>query len=138
MAREIDLKPGNAASYYYRAMLESSKTMDRLRKEFGDQIRRVVFTQVRTCRRPNCQLDKLRKADEMSLSGFAEDQLAEATLRRDCDWELDLLQLHGPEVISLRLPEFQQSRELGHMLAVRARLAIAERRVRRRDQRRCG
>jgi hypothetical protein len=126
-ARDIDLKPGNAASYYYRAMLESSKAMDRLRKEFGDEYDEWYYTSphVPTSKLP---VDKLRKADEMSLSGFAEEQLAEATLRRDCDWQLDLLQLRGPEVLALRLPEFQQSRELGHMLAVRARLAIAERR----------
>jgi hypothetical protein len=127
VAREIDLKPGNAASYYYRAMLESSNTMDRLRKEFGDEYDGWYYASphVPTSKLP---LDKLRKADEMSMHGFIEEQLAEATYRRDCDWQLDLLQFRGPEVISLRLPEFQQSRELGHMLAVRARLAIAERR----------
>jgi hypothetical protein len=127
LAREIDLTPGNAAPYYYRAVLESSQTMDRLRKQFGDEYDEWYYTDpyIPTSKLP---LDKLRKADEMSLRGFIEDQLTDATCRRDCDWQLDLQQIRGPEVVSLMLPEFQRSRELGRMLAVRARLVIAEQR----------
>src|SRR3954471_18172390 len=36
VARDVDLKPGNAAPYYYRAMLDLASTMERIRKEFGD------------------------------------------------------------------------------------------------------
>lgn len=52
----------------------------------------------------------------------------DAVSRRTCDWQLDVEGLRGSEVISFLLPEFQTSRELGRLLALRARLAIAERR----------
>src|SRR6186997_3707021 len=37
VARDIDLRPGNAAPYYYRAMIDLSSTLGNLRKKYGDE-----------------------------------------------------------------------------------------------------
>jgi hypothetical protein len=128
MSREIDLKAGNAAPYYYRALLKTPATMERLRKEFGEDFDTWYITGHDGTATERLPLDKLRKAVEMSTGGTIGQQLAEATSRRDCNWELNVDQIHGPEIISFELEEFQRSRDIGRAIALRARLAIAERR----------
>jgi hypothetical protein len=124
MPRDIDLRPGNAAPYYYRALLETRTTMDRLRKEFGDEYDEWYYgdPHIPTSQLP---LAKLRKADGYAASAL-EGPVTEATARRSCDWQLELDQLRGADVIAFHLTEFQQLRDLARMLAIRARLAIAE------------
>ncbi len=53
-------------------------------------------------------------------------QMRYAFERSDCDWELGIRELRGPETVEFLLPEFQSSRELARMMALRTRLALAE------------
>jgi len=125
IARDMDLKPGNAAPYYYRALLDSTRTMDRVRKEFGDEFDTWYIGGNDAMPIGELPLDRVREAVQMS-SGPIRDYLLDAMRRRDCDWELDMGELRGPDVIAFLLPEFQASRELGRILSLQSRLATAE------------
>src|SRR3954447_2230186 len=128
MGRDIDLKSGNAAPFYYRALLSMPATMERVRKEFGDDFEKWYNTGADGTPIEKLPLEKVRSAVEMSSGGVIGQHLRDATSRRDCNWELNVEQLHGPEVASFMLEEFQLSRELCRAIALRARLATAEHR----------
>jgi hypothetical protein len=124
-AHDIDLKPGNAAPYYHRALLNVRYTMQQMHKKYGDEYDdwsdNDPFVPL-----ANLPLEELRDADRWSLQGHIQDQLNEATLRSHCDWELGVERLRGLEAISFALDEFQSSRNLCRMLVIRARLYVAE------------
>lgn len=127
VARDIDLKPGNAAPYYYRAMLDLNPTMDRVRKEFGDDFDTWYIGGGDAIPIRDLPLEKVRKAVDMT-NGPIHDHLRHAAQLRECDWELGFEELRGVDVIAALLPEFQQSRELGRILSLQTRLATAEQR----------
>ena len=60
--------------------------------------------------------------------GTAMENLREATLRRQCDWQWQVEEIRGPDVIAFLLEEIQVSRELcrGLMLVARVDLAKGE------------
>jgi hypothetical protein len=126
VARDIDIQPGNAAPYYYRALLETSKVMKHLRSHYGDEYDRWYATGTEAPTIAELPVKKLREADNRSLYGLIEEQLAVATSRRHCDWELGVEEVRGVDVIAFILSEFQESRELARLVALRTRLAIAE------------
>src|SRR5262249_4621748 len=72
-------------------------------------------------------LDKVREASQM-FDTIYERQLKPAFERMDCNWELGIGELRGPEVLQYLLPEFQSSRDLARMMTLRTRLAVAEHR----------
>ena len=130
VARDIDLTAGNAVPYYYRALLDSALVMKRIREKFGDddeELGRWYGTGADATPIDELPLERVREASGMLVS-VIDNHLADAVARRDCDWELGLEELRGIEVIQYLLPEFQQSRDLARMVALRTRLAIAERR----------
>ncbi len=140
IARDIDLKSGNAAPYYYRALMQSSQSITRIRDKFNtricaegascaedDQMSRWYGTGVEATPIADLPLDNVREASQM-FDWVVDGYLADATMRRDCDWELGVEEIRGPDVISFLLPEFQNSREIARMLSLRTRLAITERR----------
>lgn len=120
---DLDLHPGNAAPFYYRAFIELSGPLQRTRKDFGedefDSWIRIPLGEL--------PLDKVRKA-ESQLSWIIDQHIVQATSLRNCDWQLNVESLRGPDTISFLLPEFQESRQLGRLLLLRTRLQIAERR----------
>lgn len=127
IARDIDLQPGNAAPYYYRAMLDLKPTMDRVRKEFGDEFDTWYIGGGDAIPIRALPLEKVRKAVDMTDGPF-HDHLRRAVQLRECDWELGFEELRGVDVIAALLPEFQESRQLGRLLSLQTRLATAERR----------
>ena len=129
LTREIDLKAGNAVPYYYRAMLDLPATMKQLREKFDEDKELGLWYDVGVEATPlsKLPLDKVREASQM-FDTIYHRQLQPAFERSDCDWELGIRELRGPEVVEFLLPEFQSSRELARMIALRTRLAIAERR----------
>ncbi len=129
MPREIDLKPGNAAPYYYRAQIELRDTMKVIRDSFDLDAQLNPWFTVDADATPIAQLplDQVRKASQM-FDSIYDSHLKPAFKRRSCDWELDLQDWRGIELISVRLEEFQRSREIARMISLRTRLAIAERR----------
>ena len=127
LTRDIDLKPGNAAPFYYRALLELPRGMQSIRKKYDEeeQLGRWYATGAEAAPIDELPLDKVRDASRFADS-LVENSLIEATSRRDCDWQLNIDEIRGPDVIAFLLPEFQESRELTRMLMLRTRLAIAE------------
>lgn len=124
IARDIDLQPGNAAPYYYRALMSAPRTHDALNKEFGEAWNDWYATggAVSIASLP---VEQVRKAVELTRSPI-DQQLAHAVVRADCDWQFGERSLQGPEVIAFLLPEINESRSLARFLALRTRLAIAE------------
>lgn len=125
VARDLDVKPGNAAPFYYRAFMEVPRTHDALKKEFGEDWHQWYRTGATAESIANIPLDKLRKAVKIA-SGPIDDQLARAVSLQDCDWQLGERSLTGPEAVAFLLPEMSDSRALARFLAMRTRLAIAE------------
>ncbi len=123
--REIELKPGNAATHYLRAFPESGfevlmkRTVENYGEEFHDWYR---ASNTPLSKLP---LDKASQA-AASFDGIIENFIAPATFRRDCDWGLGIEEMRGPQIIAVLLPEFQASRSFSRVLALRTRVAIAE------------
>lgn len=129
LARDIDLKPGNAAPFYYRAMLDLPRQLEAVRKKYNEEeLFKWYGTGAEATPLEQLPLEKVRDAVNMSIGGGVWDQLMEASQRRDCDFQLGLTEVRGLELSSFFLDEFQRSREISRMLAMRTRLAIAERR----------
>ncbi|MEX0642231.1 MAG: hypothetical protein WD468_05995 [Pirellulales bacterium] len=129
--RYIDLQPGNAAPFYYRALAALTDNMARLRKKYSeeDDLYRwygTAYAEVLPIDR--LPLEMVRDAVEISTGGMVGDQLKLATTRRECVWDIGMEEVRGIDLVSIQLDEFQRSREISRMLAMRTRLAIAERR----------
>jgi hypothetical protein len=128
VSRDVDLQPGNSVPYYYRAMLNLARDSENIRKKYKEEDINLwetaggESTPIR-----DLPLEKLREVANSTL-GSAGGQLTFATTRRECNWELGIEDLRGPDVVSYLLPEFQSARELARMLTLRTRLEIAERR----------
>jgi hypothetical protein len=126
---DIDLKSGNAAPYYYRALLDLPRRRDDVRKKYSeDEQEKWYRTDHESLPIDQLPVDKMREVVEMSVGGWVTDQLMEATHRRECDFELGLSEVRGIELIYISLEEFQRSREISRMLALKTRLAVAEKR----------
>jgi hypothetical protein len=110
-----ELAPGNAATLYYRAhatLFENSALLKDLKERHW-----YDWT--------DTPLDDLPKEEVRRKLNDARHILREVELagrRRDCDWQLD----GRDEGIGLILPEVQGFRNIAAVLAVKARLAIAE------------
>jgi hypothetical protein len=127
VARDVDLKPGNAVPYYYRAMLSLEQNKEAVRKKYTeDEITKWESPGSEGQPLRDLPLEKLRDVADMML-GQIGDQLAVATTRRECDWELGIEDMRGVDVVNFILPEFQGTRELARALTVKTRLEIAER-----------
>jgi hypothetical protein len=129
MPRDLDLKPGNAAPYYYRAQLELKEAMKAIRAKFNEDKELGMWYSTGADATPIAKLplEKVRQASQM-FDSIYDNHLKPAFERNDCDWQLNLEDWRGIEIISVHLEEFQNSREIARMLALRIRLAIAERR----------
>jgi hypothetical protein len=130
VAEDIDLKSGNAAPFYYRALLDLPSRMEAVRKKYDEDEKLGKWYGTGGEATPIGQLPvkEMREAVEMTIGGGVWDQLAEATGRRECDFELGLHEIRGPDLIYIWLEEFQRSRSLSRMLALRTRLEVAEKR----------
>jgi hypothetical protein len=130
VAEDIDLKPGNAAPYYYRALLNLPGRMEAMRKKYNEEVEIDKWYAGDTNSLPlsKLPLERIRDAVNIGIDPAIRHQLTEAMQRRDCDFELGLSEIRGIELISVLLEEFQRSRELCRVLALRTRLEIAEHR----------
>jgi hypothetical protein len=116
-------KPGNAAPYYYRAILAFAQYRARVvdAKGHPDLDNRLDSWAQTT-------LENLPRAEvHKAIDGFAAfDNLQEAASRERCDWDWRVQDIEGPKSLYFLLDEVQQSRGLARLLAVKARLEIAE------------
>jgi hypothetical protein len=112
-----DLVPGNAAALYYRSeamFVENQAALKELGMEYWD----------RWATMPLAELPREEVAQKVGWYRNILHEVELATLRRDCDWQID----NRPEGIGLLIPDVQGFRNFARVLAVRARLAITERR----------
>jgi hypothetical protein len=110
-----ELIPGNAAAIYYRGMaffVENQGLLMEIKEQHWDKWLAMP-------------VDELPRDEVRGKLGAARNLLREFEVgarRRDCDWSLD----HRTEGIFLLIPEVQGMRRIGTLLAVRAKLAMAE------------
>ena len=125
--RPNERQPGNAASHYLRSFAENSLEgpWKRIRDKFGSETIDGWYG-------IDLPIGELPLAEVREAAGafdsYVEYFIAPASKCRDCEWGLAEEYLDGTESIFFRLPDAQQSREICRALALRTRLAIAERR----------
>jgi len=111
-----DIKPGNAATWYYRAILLLPREKERA---FGEE-------QSNWLSLPLAQFpqDKARTFLEAYRNAIHETRTA--TFCDHCDWGLQLRELKGMDTLNFLFPELQETRTLARVLRIKARLQIAQ------------
>jgi len=114
--------PGNGATFYYRALLLYHQNQGRQAHEttFGEN--QETWTSA------PCE-GEVRQAMKKWVAEFprgSQEQLREAAYREYCNFDYRIADRSGLEVISFLLPEIQEMRNLGHYLAIKSRIEIAE------------
>jgi hypothetical protein len=108
-----DQVPGNAAIDYQRALIQLRDT--RVEEESGDKIQ--DWLDIPLHEMPGEEVRALLRGYETTL-----DATTRAARYATCDWQLPIRE----EGLSLVLPHLPHVRALGRLLALRARLSIAE------------
>lgn len=116
-----DCVAGNAAAYYNRALMinleiSSGRTAAQLEREYE-------WYDLPLDKLPLDELRAYLRSKETVLS-----ELKSGTMCESCDWGVRFQDLRGLNVIEVRLPEFQQTRNLARILKLKSRLEIAEKR----------
>ena len=121
LPRFLDLKAGNAVPYYYRALLAYKEATQQREKGHWESYEKLIEAPVSQFAKEEAQ---------RFLRGYerAFEELKTATHRERCDWDWRMRDLKGTGVYSFVLSEMQDSRFLARLLALKARLAIAENR----------
>ena len=122
MLREIELQPGNAAPYYYRALMGVRQTTKAMADQYGEDYDKWYSRDIPLDELP---LEKVRKAVR-AWSGSMMTNLRTAAGRRYCDWQWNLEEIRGVDLIAFLLEEVQESRSLARALMLQTRLALAE------------
>lgn len=107
-------KPGNAAQYYYRAILLLKQVPQEGRQE--DDSRRERWLEAEPKDFPKEDVAKWLSQKRAALG-----ELKVATSREYCDWDFRVQDLRGMETISFLLAEIQDSRNLARILQLKAR-----------------
>jgi hypothetical protein len=110
-----DLTPGNAATLYYRAMasfVENSQLLKEIREQYW-------YDWMET---PVKDLPMEQVREKLGLARHLLHEVELASRCKDCDWQIE----DRSEGIGLLLPEVQGFRNVGVVLAVRARYEIAQ------------
>jgi hypothetical protein len=131
MPRTLEMRPGNAALYYYRAFAEhgvAGRWKDIVKAHGEEEVhggggKQAWYSPARPFN--TMPMDKAREA-AAAFDVIVEQCVARATVREDCDWGRNIEELQGLDIISMLLPEMQETRELSRMLMLRTRLAIAD------------
>jgi hypothetical protein len=115
-------KPGNAAPFYYRAILAYE-----IYRAMAKDVKWHESLDGRLDEWSHMPIEKLpRDAVRQALNAEIYEDLREAASRERCDWDYQLQNVEGLKGIEFRLTEVQDSRGLARLLAAKARLEIAE------------
>ncbi|HTN75534.1 MAG TPA: hypothetical protein VL096_09815 [Pirellulaceae bacterium] len=114
-----ELKAGNSAPYYYRAMLSNSQRAEGIRKAFPPE--KINWLEVPLRELPLADVERYIEQHEAVLL-----ELTRATECERCDWELRLKDLRGLDTINFLLHDFQEMRNLSRLIAYKARAEIAQ------------
>jgi hypothetical protein len=116
--RSFELTPGNSVPYWYRALLHVVRRdaqgglksfHDNLATWLDGPLAEMPLQDVRTF-----------------LLGITFQDAERATLREKTDWSVRLYDLRGEDTVNYILADVQEARSLARLLALRARLAMAE------------
>jgi hypothetical protein len=125
----LELRPGNAALHYTRAIvLGFPSRWNELEKTHGEDFNGGAGKpEWYSPARPFSELpiEQVRAAAN-SFDTMVEQCIARGAVRRDCDWGRNIEELEGLDVIGLLLPDVQEMRSIARMLMLRTRLAIAD------------
>lgn len=109
------LRPGNAATLYYRTLAMFVENQFLLK-----ELKEAHWYEWQSTPLVDLPLEQMRAG--VHQARYYIQELAQAALLRECDWYLH----NRKEGIGLLLPDVQGMRMLGNVLAVKARLQIAE------------
>src|SRR5262249_39096698 len=105
--------PGNAATYYYRAIVQQKMLPQDYWQQYTD--RSEVWLTKNAAEYPKEEVQKWLASQSGVLS-----QLGTAVKRERCDWDLRVQDLRGPDIVAFLLAEFQEARTLGRTLQLQA------------------
>ena len=117
---ELTRKPGNAAPFYYRAMLMLSQKSEKERTALWKNY--DAWSELPPEKLPLKEVKK--QLVDLQPNVFA--QLHEASMRKECNWSLGVEDLTALRALGFLLPEMQEVRTLCRLLALQARVQIAE------------
>jgi hypothetical protein len=114
-------KPGNAAQFYYRALVLHNQPAhaDRQRQE-------TELYEAWEERPDDPETFAITKQWLAHFPQAAAAELREATYREHCNFDFRIRELRGMPVISFLLPEIQEMRRFGRYYSFKARVEIAE------------
>ena len=116
----LERKPGNAAPYYYRAILAYKGVQTQLKdQKLWEDYERWIET-------PLKELPRQEIRGRLRHFHRAFENLEIAAYREHCEWDWRLQDLQGNDVIAFLLEEIQESRGLARLLSLKVRLQIAE------------
>jgi len=114
--------PGNAAQFYYRAILSLRLNDKEYWKKYYDNQEAWLSSDERRFPRQDV-------ADWLAEQVATFVELKVAAHREYCDWDFRIQDLRGLDTINFLLPEVQQSRDLGRVIQLRAHLELMDGRV---------
>lgn len=108
--------PGNAATYYYRAILLHNSLAEEVRKEFNKKHEEAT----------GGDFDARQMKEWLMVYEPTLLELQRATNREYCKWDLRIEDIKGPKAIQFLLPELQELRQLGRLLQLKFQVELAE------------
>ncbi len=112
--------PGNAAPYYYRALLHRKNIGAAWGNRYAENYERWLEWP------PDEKTLAEMKDWVKAYQGAVFDQLRVAVYREHCDWDFRLRDMEGLAPISFLLEEIQDSRDLARALQIQARVQMME------------
>jgi hypothetical protein len=125
MTRLSERRPGNAVPYYYRAVLAFTQANALSNRASGKPLD-LQLSEWTTTPIEKFPIGEVKQVIERH-SGVLDD-LATAANREECNWDWRVQDIEGTKSFQFLLGEIQESRGLARLLAVKARLEIAEHR----------
>ena len=118
----LDCRPGNAAVWWNRIPAENWRYFSELYKEGGTWEKIDEWMQI-PLNDPREKEFRAKHHSEIAESGALYRDMTRAARFESCDWQLPI---HEGNFYAILLPELQQLRTYGRLLAAKARLEIAE------------
>jgi hypothetical protein len=116
-----NVKPGNSVPFYYRAVLNWKERPKKATQPLTDNYERWMDS-------PLSEFPAAEVREFLKQNGALFRELEIAAHREQTEWSYRLKDLKGTDSIMFLLPEIQESRNLGRLLYLKARLAIVEKR----------
>lgn len=112
-------QPGNSVPFYYRALVQFGNIAPEQKTKLEE-----AFEKIRDVPAADLPKDEVRTL--LAPYGNVFTELDRAAVREQTNWDWRLEELGPVESISFLLPEIQQSRELARLLALKAKVEVAE------------